>query len=78
MTLTIPDEVIAQAHLTDAEWRVEFAVFLYEKKRLTMGQARKLAGLDLISFQHELAQRDVFIHYDEQDLATDLRNLNLG
>ena len=42
-----------------------------------MGQARHLAGLDQISFQKELAKRDILIHYTEEDLNQDLRNLGI-
>ena len=40
-----------------------------------MGKARKFAGLDLISFQKELAKRDVYIHYNISDLEKDIENL---
>ena len=55
--------------------RTEIAVYLYEKKRLSMGKVRKFAGLDLIAFQKELAKRDVYIHYDVSDLEKDIENL---
>ena len=42
-----------------------------------MGKARRLAGLDLLSFQEELAKRDVHINYDVEDFHEDLRNLGM-
>jgi predicted HTH domain antitoxin len=77
MTITIPDEALVNANITPSELRVEIGAYLYEKKRLTIGQARKLAGLDLITFQKELSKRNIYIHYDFEDLKTDLQNLNL-
>ena len=37
-----------------------------------MGQAKKLAGLTQISFQKEMAKRNVLIKYDIEDLEKDL------
>ncbi len=77
MTITIPDELVEQAHLSSNELRADLAAYLYERGRLTISQARKLAGLDLISFQHELAKRDIFIQFGVNDFDKDLKNLNL-
>ena len=70
-------EILDKAHFTAEELAVEIATHLYATKRLTMGQARRLASLDLISFQRELAKRDISIHYDVKDLHLDMRNLGL-
>ncbi|MBK7871315.1 MAG: UPF0175 family protein [Saprospiraceae bacterium] len=75
MDLVIPERVLEQAHIKAEDLRVDIAVYLYDKGRLTMGQARKLAGLDQLSFQKELAERDVYIRYTIEDLHTDLKNL---
>jgi predicted HTH domain antitoxin len=75
MTFTIPDEIAQMTRLSETDMRIEIAVYLYEKKRLSIGKARKLAGLDLISFQKELSKRNVYIHYDINDLEKDLENL---
>jgi predicted HTH domain antitoxin len=77
MTITIPDELVEQAHLSSNELRTDLAAYLYGRGRLTIGQARQLAGLDLISFQHELAKRDIFIQFGVDDFDKDLKNLNL-
>jgi predicted HTH domain antitoxin len=77
MVIDIPNQVMAQMQMTPEQLRLELAVYLYDKKRLTMGQAKKLAGLGQIAFQQELAQRNVFIHYDEADFQKDLDNLGL-
>ncbi|MBC3787826.1 UPF0175 family protein [Spirosoma utsteinense] len=77
MIITIPDELIEQANLSPAELRTDLAAYLYEHRRLTLGQARRLAGMDLIAFQHELASRDIDIQFDIAELEKDVRNLNL-
>lgn len=77
MTITIPDEIIEQAHLSPHELRTDLAAYLYEHRRLTIGQARRLAGLSLIAFQHELAKRDIMIQFGVDDLEKDMNNLKL-
>ncbi|MCB0517535.1 MAG: UPF0175 family protein [Lewinellaceae bacterium] len=77
MVIDIPNQVMEQIHMTPEQLRLELAVYLYEKKRLTMGQAKRLAGLGQIAFQKELAKRDVYIHYDMKDFEKDLENLGI-
>ena len=74
--LVIPAKVLAETGLSRNEFLIELAVYLYDKERLTMGQARKLAGLDQLTFQKALADRGFYIHYEVKDLHDDLRNLN--
>ncbi len=77
MTITIPDESLAQAQLTPATLLVELAVYLYDKGTLSMGRARKLCGLTQLDFQRELAKRNVYIKFGVEDLEKDLKNLGL-
>ena len=78
MSVTIPDEILEAARMSDAELRQELAVLLFQQDRLTLAQASRLAAMDLLRFQHLLASRGISVHYDlddfEQDLAT-LRDL---
>ncbi len=43
-----------------------------------MGKARELASLSLLDFQKELAKREIDIHYTQEDLNKDLRNLGIS
>lgn len=77
MALVISDEILEKANLSPSELLIDLASYLYDKKRISMGQARALADLDQISFQKELAKRNIFIHYTEEDLENDLKNLDI-
>ncbi|MFK7970917.1 MAG: UPF0175 family protein [Bacteroidia bacterium] len=77
MALIISDDVLNQANISAEKLLVDLATYLYETKKLSMGQARKLAKMDQLSFQKALAERDIYIHYDEHDLAIDLKNLGI-
>lgn len=75
MSITIPDEVMKRAGLSEAAFRIELAIMLFEKYLLTFGQASEMAGLSQYDFQQELGKRGLFIHYDVEDLRDDLKTL---
>lgn len=74
--LVISKDDLKGLQISPGELRVELAVYLYATKSFSMGRARRLAGLDLISFQHELAKRNIYIHYTVEDLRQDVANLD--
>ncbi len=78
MALVINDRLLEELKLNEDQIRIDFACYLYEKKTISTGKARKLAGLDQISFQKEIAKRNIFIHYTEDDLNKELRNLRIN
>jgi predicted HTH domain antitoxin len=45
MPLTVSDELLQTAHLSEAELLREIAVTLFQQDRLTLGQAAAFAGL---------------------------------
>ncbi len=77
MIITIPDELIKNASENDQKYFIDLAVFLYDKRILTMGQAKRMAGLDQIAFQKEMATRDVYMNYDVEEFEKDLETLKL-
>ncbi|GAB4407175.1 MAG: hypothetical protein OHK0039_09470 [Bacteroidia bacterium] len=52
---------------------MELALRLFETGRLSFGQARHLAGVDVIAFQQALAQNRIPLHDDVADFERDLR-----
>ena len=75
MSHPVPPEFLQLAGITDeATFLLEFACWLYDKERISMGRARKMAGLDQISFQRALAERGIYIKYTEEDIALDLQH----
>ncbi len=75
MNVVIPDEVLQAARLSENELKVEIAVMLFEREKLSLGQASRLAGMDYSEFQHLLASRNVPVHYDVADFEADLETL---
>lgn len=76
MALTISDETLKEASLSPEAFKIEMATHLYDIGRLTLGQARKLADLDQVSFQKELAKRNIYLKYDIEDLDDDLKAID--
>jgi predicted HTH domain antitoxin len=75
MAVVIPDEICTATHLSENELKQEIAVMLFQKNKITIGQASKLAGVGLIEFQHILASRKIPVHYDSNDLKHDYDTL---
>ena len=75
MPVIIADDVLAAAHLTEAELRRELALTLFQQDRLTLGGASALAGISQTEFQHLLAERHIPIHYGLEEFQEDLATL---
>ena len=75
MSVVIPDEILHAARMTEEEFKQEIALFLFEKNKLTMAQASRLAGVSRLQFQHLLASRQIPVHYDVAEFEEDLRTL---
>jgi len=75
MSVVIPDEVLHATHMTADELIQEVAVLLYQKDKLTLGQASRLAGMSQLQFQFLLASRRIPIHYDIPEFEADLKTL---
>lgn len=75
MNLTIPDEILASARMSEPELRQELAIVLFQKDRVTLAMASRLAGMDRLRFQHLLASRDIPVHYNVEDFEEDLATL---
>jgi predicted HTH domain antitoxin len=75
MSVVIPDEILYTTRMTAAELMQEIALLLYQKEKLTLGQASRLAGMSQLQFQFLLASRQIPIHYDVAEFEADLQTL---
>jgi len=74
MPVTISDEVLAAAHLSEPELKQELALALFRQERLTLAQASRLAETTQLAFQALLADRRIPIHYGIEEFREDVRN----
>ena len=76
MSIVIPDEILLSTRLTAAEIMQELALALFQREKLTLGQASHLAGVSQWQFQQLLGSRNIPIHYGIDDFEADLRTLD--
>ncbi len=72
MTVTISDELLESAHLSEPEVKKELALTLFQQERLTLAQASRLAEITPLEFQRLLASRQIPIHYGVQEFLEDI------
>ena len=75
MSVVIPDEILHATHMTAGELMQEVAILLYQKEKLTLGQASQLAEMNQLQFQFLLASRQIPIHYGIVEFEADLKTL---
>jgi predicted HTH domain antitoxin len=61
--------------MSESELLQEIAILLFQKEKLTLGQASQMAAVSQLQFQHLLASRQIPIHYDVEDFEADLKTL---
>ena len=76
MPVTIPDELLAAAHISEPELKRKLALALFQRERLTLAQASRLAEMDRLAFQALLAEREIPIHYGVGEFHQDLQTLH--
>lgn len=76
MTVVIPDQLVKSIRMTEDELRRELAVALFQQEKLSLGQASRLAGMDILGFQLLLGSRHISLHYGVEDFEADLKTLH--
>ena len=75
MPVTIPDDVLAAAQLSEPDVKRELALTLFQQERLTLAQASRLAEMSQRDFQLLLASRHIPVHYGTAEFEQDLETL---
>jgi predicted HTH domain antitoxin len=75
MSVTISDDILKAAKMTDSQLKLEIAIMLFQQDKISIGKARNLAGMTLLEFQKEIAKRKICIHYDVEELEEDIKTL---
>ena len=70
MPVTLPDELLTEAGLSETDAKLEIACRLYDAGKLTMPQATHWAGITRVEFENALLERDLpLIRADARYLA---------
>ncbi len=74
--IAIPDDVLNSMKIPRSDQervlKMELALALYGRGILTMGKARRLAGVSKREFLEELGKRKIERHYTTEELEEDL------
>jgi len=63
--LVIEDFYIESTGYTEQELKIEIAIMLFEKEKLSLRKAATMAGLHWLNFMKELDKRKIALNYDE-------------
>jgi len=58
------------------EYKIRHALSLYSKKRLSLGKAAEVAGLNIWDFIDSLKRHRISLNYSEENLKNDLKTLS--
>ncbi|MBI5215902.1 MAG: UPF0175 family protein [Ignavibacteriae bacterium] len=75
MSIQISDDLMRNLGLSEQELRIELAISLFQRDKLTLAQASTMAEMPQLFFQRELSKRKIPLHYTIEDLQTDLNNI---
>jgi predicted HTH domain antitoxin len=78
MTLSIPDDILKAAGLSERDALVEFACRLFDAGKLPKSLAARLCGLDRPSFEAELHRRGLTVYRTTvEDYEQDLESFSM-
>lgn len=76
MPVTISDQLLAEAGLSEKDAKLEIACRLYDAGKLTMPQATRLAEIDRTGFETAMLARGLpLLRLDERYGAEEVRSL---
>jgi len=74
LELNLPKTLIEE--ISENELRLYLAMMLYKERKISIGQAAKLAGLTLSDFMYELGKHKIgFTNITEEELEEELRRI---
>jgi len=77
MSLLISDELVQASGLSETELLRELVLMLFQHEKITLGSASRFLGMTQLEFQALLAEKNLCIHYDVDELHEDVKNLQV-
>ena len=75
--LVIDDEFIKASGISEDGLKLEFAIWLFEKEKVSLRKASKMAGLSWLDFSKILSERNIpTIRMTEEDLKNEISTVN--
>jgi len=74
LKLKLPKNLVEE--ISENELKLYLAMILYKERKISIGQAAKLAGLTLSDFMYELGKHKIgFTNITEEELEEELRRI---
>ena len=73
--LTINNETLQLANMTEQQLLQEIAIMLYQKGKLTFGQATQFAQINYAQFQMLLGTNQIPVNYGTTELLEDVETI---
>ena len=70
--IDLPDRDIESLNLTPEEARLDLAVGLYARRRVSLGRAARIAGVSYSDVLREIGQRGLCVDYTFEDAQADV------
>jgi predicted HTH domain antitoxin len=71
MAIILSDEFLTKSALNETELRLEMAIWLYQKGKISLGKAAELAEINKIELQNVLGERQIPMNYSLTDYLQD-------
>jgi len=75
MVIEIPNDLLNTTGKSEADVKLELAIFFYTNFKASSGRCAKFAGIPRVVFWDELGKRGFPINYDEAALAQDVETI---
>ena len=53
MNLIIPDDILTASEMSEAELKLEIAIVLYKREKISAGKVSEWLGMNLLEFRRE-------------------------
>jgi predicted HTH domain antitoxin len=73
--LVIENQILDWADVSEGQLLEDIAIMLYQKKKLTFGQAAQMAKLNYAEFQFLLGKNHIPVNYDVPELMEDMETI---
>ena len=73
--LTISDQWLQKAAMTEEEARLELALSLLERQRISFQEAQELSEIETLDFLAVIKERGIELEYTVEELENDLQTL---
>jgi len=75
--LVLDDEFVKAINMTEEEIKLEFAIWLYERDKISLRKAAKMAGLPWVAFSKVLCERNIpTVKMTDEDFETEVGTVN--